>query len=170
VGSKSIRTLLIMGILAVLAMTFLMMFSLDQMTDTQTPLIAQELASELSRSLQPEPPASVRLTMFRKGKGLDAPRTYTLRIRPNAAIAADEKILPRLLYRAAELCAVQLGDMKSDVTIRCIATLPEGGEKEASYVMQKHADAQGLALIREATPEEAAAALPPPAPVETATR
>ena len=33
-----------------------------------------------------EPPVAVKLTMVRDGKGLDAPRVYTLRIRPAAAL------------------------------------------------------------------------------------
>jgi hypothetical protein len=157
VDSKAIRTIVIFGIIAVFALTAIMMFSLDQMADTQTPQIALDLAKDLQRGLAASPPAPVKLTMTRDGKGVRAPRVYSLRIRPAPAVALDDRAVQRLMYRASELCAAQVGDVQCDVTIRCTAEMPDGTEKEAAFVKDKIADPRGLALIH--------AVAPPPAPV-----
>ena len=89
--SKAIRTIVIFGIIAVFALTAIMMFSLDQMADTQTPQIALDLAKDLQRSLAPSPPTPVKLTMARDGMGVRAPRVYSLRIKPAPAVAMDDR-------------------------------------------------------------------------------
>ncbi len=149
---KSVRTIAVMGLLAILAMTVLMMFSLRQVTDTQTPQIAADVADELQRGLAEEPPPSVRLVMQRDGKALDAPRTYTMRLRPNAEAAANLRTVDGIMYRAAEICAAELGDVKADVTIRCLADLGDRGEREARFHRDRPDDPGSLGLIRALAP------------------
>ena len=161
--SKAIRTIVIFGVVATVALAFLMMFSLDQISDTQTPQIAADIAKEYERALANEPPASVKLTMTRDGKGLDARRVYKMRIRPSAAVAAEDRSLARLMYHCAELCAVELGQVRSEVVIRCVAELPEGTEKEAIFVMDKNGRAGGVDLIRSVKE------MPPPSTTASAT-
>jgi hypothetical protein len=127
--SKAVRTIVIFGMVAAFALTLLMMFSLNQVADTQTPQIAVDISKDLTRGLAAEPPANVRLTMSRDGKGVQAPRIYKLTIRPNAAVGADARAVSRLMYRASELCAAQLGDVKSGgarglALIRAVAAAP----------------------------------------------
>jgi hypothetical protein len=163
VDSKAIRTVVIMGLFSVFALTLLMMFSLDQMADSTTPQIAADISGELQRSLAAEPPANVRLTMVREGKGLDAPRLYHLRLRPNAAVASDERALSRLMMRASQLCAASLADFKAEAKIHCVAELPQGGEREATYRRERSQDPNGLAMV---IPMETTAPAKSPPPAE----
>ena len=159
--TKVVRTIVIFGVLAAFALTILMMFSLNQIADTQTPQMAADIARDLARGLAAEPPVNVRLSMTRDGKGVRAPRVYKLTIRPSAAVASDPRALPRLMFRASELCAAQVGDVQCDVTIRCIAELPGGVEKEQSFMKDKAADPRGLALIHAVASAPVPVAAPP---------
>lgn len=145
--SKAIRTIVILGVIAALALTALMMFSLDQMADTQTPKIASDIATELRRSLAADPPAPVRLTMVREGTGPAATRVYTLRLRPSDPVANDDRALDRLMYRAAEMCAARVGDVRSEVAIRCVAELAQGQTKKANFVKDRDSGADSVTLI-----------------------
>jgi hypothetical protein len=160
VDSKAIRTIVIFGVMATFALTFMMMFTLDTMTDTQTPKIAADLAQDFARALAPEPPLPAKLTMLREGKGEDARRVYKLSIRPNDTVAADEPALSRLMYHAAEFCVGAIGDVRSEVVIRCVAELPGGREKETIFVKDKASANSGADLIH------AVASLPPATPAE----
>lgn len=159
--SKAIRTIVILGVIAALALTALMVFSLDQMSDTQTPKIASEIAAELRRSLAGEPPASVKLTMVREGRGPLARRVYTLRLRPSEPVGKDDRALERLIHRAAEMCAARVGEVRSEVAIRCVADLPQGGTKTASYIRDKDLGADSVSLIH-LVDEAASAPVPSP--------
>ncbi len=154
--SKAIRTIVIFGIMATFALTIMMMFSLDSMTDTQTPKIAADLAQDFARALSTDPPAPARLSMIKEGAGEDARRVYKLHIRPNDAVAADGPALTRLMYHTAEFCVGAIGDTRAEVVIRCIAELPGGREKEAIFVKDKASAHSGADLIH------AVAAMPPP--------
>jgi hypothetical protein len=164
VDSKAIRSIAVIGILSVFIMTLMMMFSLDQMADTQAPQIALDLAKDLQRSLAEGPPPPVRLTMIREGKGALAPRLYTLRLRPTAAVQGDAHALERLMYRASELCAAQLGDVKAEVRIRCVAELAGGAEREATYVKDRADDTRYLSMIHRLDVPAAAPAASAPTP------
>lgn len=153
--SKAIRTIVIFGLMATFALTMMMMFTLDQMTDTQTPKIAADLAQEFQRALQPAPPAPARLSMVREGTGPTARLVYKLHIRPNETVAAEEPALARLMYHTSEFCVGALGDVRSEVVIRCVAELPGGREKETIFVKDKASANTGADLIH------AVAAMPP---------
>jgi hypothetical protein len=155
VDSKAIRTIVIFGIMATFALTIMMMFTLDSMTDTQTPKIAADLAQDFSRALAPAPPAAAKLSMIKEGAGEDARRVYKLHIRPNDAVANDAPALSRLMYHTAEYCVGAIGDVRSEVVVRCIAELPGGREKEAIFVKDKASAHSGADLIH------AVAAMPP---------
>ena len=161
--SKAIRMIVIFGVMATLALTGMMMMTLDQVADTLTPQIASDISHEFAGALADEPPANVKLTMTRDGKGADARRLYKLRLRPNAAVAADAAALSRLVYHACEMCAVEVSDARSEVSIRCIAELPDGTLKEANFVKDKTGGPTGAELIRAvaAAPKETE---PPAAP------
>lgn len=162
---KSVRIIAVFGLMAALAMTVMMAFSLNQLPDAQTPQIASDVAADFARALQPSPPANVKLTIERAGKGANAARVYCLTLRPADAIAADEKTLSRLMFKASERCAGEIGDVPCEVTIRCVAELPGGGERTAAFAKEKSTSAS-LALIR---PLPAAPA-PTPAASGTAKR
>lgn len=156
--SKAIRTIVIFGVMATFALTFMMMFTLDTMTDTQTPKIAADLAQDFARALATDPPAPAKLSMIKEGAGEDARRIYKLRIRPNDSVANDDPALSRLMYHAAEFCIGAIGDVRSEVVIRCVAELPGGREKEAIYVKDKASANSGADLIH------AVASMPPATP------
>ena len=145
---KAIRMIVGFGVMATLLLTFMMMFTLSQVTDTQTPQIALDVARDLQSALAESPPANVRLTMSRDGTGVDASRTYHLVVRPNATVAADPRSLAVLMHRASECCAAELGDVKCRVTIRCVAELPGGGEKEATFVKDSVSDPFSVGSVR----------------------
>jgi hypothetical protein len=144
---RSLRGVAVMGLMAALALTLLMIFSLSQVADTQTPQIAADIAAELRRRLAPEPPAPVKLTMRREGKGVDASKVYTLRLRPAEALASDERAVDRLMDRAAEMCAGGLVDVKGAVVIRCLAELGSDLEREAVYRRNARDNPTSLSLI-----------------------
>jgi hypothetical protein len=144
---KSLRVIVIFGVMASLALAVMMAFSLNQMPDAQLPQVASGIAGEFTRALEPGH-GNVRITMLRDGKGSNAARTYVLTLRPGKAIAADERALARLMFRASERCAVEIGQPPCDVTIRCVAELAEGRTKEASFAKERGNDRQSLALIR----------------------
>jgi hypothetical protein len=171
VDDTGLRKIAILGLMATVALAVMMMFSLSQITDTQTPQIAVDIARDLAAAFAPGPPAPVRLTMSREGKGLEAARTYKLVVRPNEKVAADDRSLARLMQRASECCAAELGDVKCDVTIRCVAELPDGGVQEASFVKDKGKDPFGFGSVHpvgaasapaSSTPAPAAPAAPVP--------
>jgi hypothetical protein len=147
VNDKAVRMIVVFGLLATLALTFMMMFTLSQVADTQTPAIALDVSKEFAAALADEPPANVRITMTRDGKGVDAARTYKMVLRPNEKIAADPRSLSTLMKRASECCAAEIGDVKYVVTIRCVAELPGGGEKEETFVKDDVSDPFGFGSV-----------------------
>lgn len=146
-NEKAFRTIAIFGVLGTLALTFMMMFTLSQVTDTQTPMIAEDVSKQFAPALADSPPANVRLTMSRDGKGVNAARIYKLVLRPNAKIASEPKSLAALIKRASECCVSELGDVKCPVTIRCVAELPDGGEKEATFAKDEGSDPFGFGSV-----------------------
>ena len=126
--SKAIRIIVTFGVIAALLLTVMMMFTLDQTTDTQMPLIAADVAEVFKPSLEADPPPAVRLSMVRE-PGPPARRVYTLRLRPTAAIARAQVSLTTLMYDASKLCALEIGEVPGEVRIRCIAELPGGATK-----------------------------------------
>ena len=142
--SKAVRTIVVFGMIATLLLTVMMMFSLDQVADTETPQIADDASKEFAPSLAPGPEPAVTLTMTRDGTGVRARRVYKLRLRVVADVAADKASLASLMYHATEFCAGQIGDARSDVAIRCVAELPDGGTKESMYVKDRTGAATGI--------------------------
>jgi len=147
VNEKAFRTIAIFGVMGTLALTFMMMFTLSQVTDTQTPMIAADIGKQYVLALADSPPANVRLTMSRDGKGVDAARVYKLVLRPNAKVAADARSLAALMKRASECCVSELGDVRGAVTVRCVAELPDGGEKESTFVKDEGSDPFGFGSV-----------------------
>jgi len=160
---KAVRTIVIFGVMATLALTFMMMFTLNQVADTQTPAIAADIATQFAPALADSPPANAKLTMSRDGKGVDASRTYRLVIRPNAKVASNPRSLDELMKRASECCASELGDVKCQVTIRCVAELPDGGTKEATFVKDQGSDPFGFGSVHAVATAPAAQAGQAPA-------
>ncbi len=129
--SGSLRSLAVLGALAVVAMTIMYLFMVQQVTDSGSPAIAAAIQKSLRRSLADEPPA--QMTMIRGADGVDAPRHYVLRLTPSPAVATDERASSRILARAAELALTQIGTRKSIVTITCVATLANGREVRRTF-------------------------------------
>jgi hypothetical protein len=169
VEDKAVRMIVVFGLMGTLLLTFMMMFTLNQVADTQTPQIASDISRDFDSSLVSAPPANVRLTMSRDGKGVDAPRVYKLVLRPNEKVARDPRSLAVLMHRASECCAAELGAVQCAVTIRCVAELPGGGEKEATYVKELAGGAYGVGAVR-AVAEAPSAAAGPSVPAKTEKR
>jgi hypothetical protein len=169
---KSIRLIVGFGVCSLLALTLMMSYSLGQLPDAQTAPIAAGISEDFTRNLVPSPPANVKLTMSRDGKGAKAPRTYELVLRPTEAVAADKRALSKLMFRTAERCALQIGEPPCDVTIRCIAELPDGRRAESSFAKERAATGS-LAVIRPiapAAPRAPVQAVDPVEPAEAAKR
>ncbi len=160
---RAIRKIVILGLVATVALALMMMFSLSQIADTQTPQIAADITRDLGGAFVAGPPAPVRLTMSHDGKGLNSSRTYKLVLRPSEKVAADGRSLARLMQRASECCAAELGDVKYDVTIRCVAELPDGGVQEASFVKDKGRDPFGFGSVHPLVAETPQPTTAPPA-------
>jgi len=167
---KSIKLVVIFGMMGALALTFMMMFTLGQVADTQTPQIASDISMQFASAFAPAPPANVRLTMSRDDKGVNAPRTYKLVLRPNEKIASDGKALSFLMLRTSECCAAAIGDVKYDVTIRCVAELPGGGEKEATFVKDKVKDPFGFGSVHAVATTPTQSPAPPQVPTDKAAK
>src|SRR5262245_22712415 len=126
----------------------MMMFTLDQATDTHMPEIAAEIAADFRPSLADEPPAPVRLTM-RREVGPPSRRIYTLQLRPIDAIARVPSSLATFMYDASNLCAVELEGTPGEIRIRCVADLPGGASKEITWLRDGKAAETGMSLLRE---------------------
>jgi len=148
VDSKAIRIIVTFGVIATLLLTLMMMFTLDQATDTQMPEIAGDVATVFEPSLEASPPPSVRLSMARE-PGPPARRLYTLRLRPNAKIAGAPSSLATLMYDASKLCALEIGEVPGEVRIHCVAELGGGATKEASWVRDEKGAETGVGVLRE---------------------
>jgi hypothetical protein len=156
VDSKAIRMIVALGLVGTLLLAVLMMFTLDQAVDTQTPEIAKDLAREYVRALdEAKEPAPVKLTMAREGKGPSARRISDRRIRPSVAVSSEPPAVTRLMYAMSRDCAGAVGRVPGEVWIRCVAALPDGTEREATYLRNLD-DTETGEIIR------ATAALPPP--------
>jgi hypothetical protein len=153
--SKAVRTIVVFGVVATLLLTMMMIFTLDQVADTETPQIAADVAREFGPSLADGPEPPVRLTMSRDGKGVDARRVYKLVLRPSADVLAEKAAVATLMRNTSEFCATEIADGKGEVAIRCVAELADGATKESIYVKDGKGGATGL--IHEV------AELPPPA-------
>ncbi len=147
VDSKSVRAIAIMGLLAILMMTFLMMFSLGQVTDASTPQIAKLVHEELHRSLDPGA-GTARLAMHREATSSGpGARRYVLRVKPAEAVASDPEAVTLLLHRAAEIVGSQVEDSPGETTIRCIADLPDGGTAERLFRRKRYDEGQDLSSV-----------------------
>lgn len=145
---KAVRLIVTFGVIGTLLLAVMMMFTLDQATDTHMPQIAADIAAEFQPSLAGEPRDAVRLTM-RREIGPPSRRVYTLELRPNAAIAGAKPSLATFMYDASKLCALEIGDVSGEVQIRCVAKLPDGAAKETTYVREKEGVESGIDVIRE---------------------
>ena len=150
--SKAIRIIVTFGVIAILLLTLMMMFTLDKATDTHMPQIAADIAAEFRPSLAEEPPPAVRLTMTREA-GPPARRLYTIQLRPSATIAAAPASLTTLMYDASKLCALELGELPGEVRIRCVAELAGGATKETTYVRDEKGAETGIDVIHEIAAE-----------------
>jgi hypothetical protein len=148
VDGKAIRIIVTFGVIGVLLLTVMMMFTLDQATDTHMPQIAADIAAEFQPSLADAPPAPVRLTMTRE-PGPPSRRLYTLQVRPNATIAGAPSSLATLMYDASKLCALELGELPGEVRIRCVAELPGGATKETTWLRDAKGSETGIGVLRE---------------------
>src|SRR5262245_53892215 len=126
----------------------MMMFTLDQATDTHMPQIAADIAAEFRPALAEEPPAAVRITMTRE-TGPPQRRLYTLQLRPSAAVAGAKASLATLMYDASKLCALELGELPGEVRVRCVAELPGGDTQEKTYLRDEHAFDTGIEVLHE---------------------
>lgn len=149
----------VLGLLGCLAMTLLYLGGVSSIADTSVQDMEVIVHGALRRSLVADH-TTTRITMSRDGKGLDAPRTYTLRMTPNPAVASDPAAVRRLLVRGAEVIHSRLGPKKPNITIQVVASLPAG---ESEVVFQRSGDetARGLVEVRARQPQPA----PAPAPV-----
>ncbi len=128
----SLRSLAMVGFMAVIACTLMYLFTMKQVTDTGGPAIAKKVGAMLSRSLAAEAPA--KMTVYKQGTGSSTRRHYVLTLTPSEAVAANDKAVIRLLSRAAELVTYELGAPKKSVTITCVARLSDD-ERRASFDM-----------------------------------
>jgi hypothetical protein len=142
--SKALRLIVVFGLIGTLLLTLMMMFTLNQVADTETPQIADDASKEFAPSLAEGPEPAVKLTMTRDGTGPSARRVYKLRLRASAEVAADKATLASLMYHASEFCAGQIADAPSDVAIRCVAELPDGGTKETIFMRDRTGAATGI--------------------------
>ena len=157
--SKAIRLIVTFGVIGTLLLAVMMMFTLDQTTDTHTPQIAGDIAAEFRPSLAEEPPAAVKLTMTRE-PGPPVRRWYTLRLRPAPEISRVPASLTTLMYDASKLCALEIGEAPGEVRIRCIAELPDGTAKEASWVRDDKGVETGIGVLKELGPADGAGPAP----------
>ena len=153
--SKAIRLIVTFGVLGTLLLAVMMMFTLDQATDTQMPQIAGDVAAAFEPSLAEGQPPAARLTMSREA-GPPARRIYTLRLRPNAKIAGAQASLATLMYDASKLCALEIGEVPGEVRVRCIAELPDGTTKEMAWVRDEKGAETGIGVLKELPATEAA--------------
>jgi hypothetical protein len=148
VDAKAIRMIVIFGVLGTLILTVMMMFTLDQATDTHMPQIAADIAAEFQPALAQEPPPAVRLAVTRDA-GPPQRRVYTLQLRPSAAVAGAKASLSTLMYDASKLCALEIGELPGEVRVHCVAELPGGGSEEKTYLRDEHAFDTGIDVIHE---------------------
>lgn len=136
------------GLLGVVALTLMMLMSVSSMTDTGSAGHAQQLRSELARSLIDSRDAVV-VSMVRVGdEGGDRARRYTVRLQPSAAVSGDSVALERLLQRAARVVSGRIGGPVGQVAwIECIADLGGGETTSAEFRRVVRADALELARV-----------------------
>jgi hypothetical protein len=131
VERSPLATVAALGIVAVLLMTGMYLFSMNQLTDTTAAETARAVDDALDRSLAPE--TKTRVTVALEGKGLDAPRRYIVRYHPAPALAAEPKTLDRLAERVAALVVERLDHVKAPVQVHCVAELPSGADAQRCF-------------------------------------
>jgi hypothetical protein len=129
---KPMSSVAALGGVGVFALIMLMLMSLGSMSDSRTGDLGRQVHMELHRSLDDDP-KSTKMTVKMSGAGEDAARTYTVRLKPSVAVAANAKAVARLLARAADIANSNLGKLTGQVTLRCVAQLDGGKTLEQSW-------------------------------------
>lgn len=145
VERSPLGTLAALGIVAVLLMTGMYLFSVNQLTDTTAAETARAVDDALSRSLAPG--TKTRVTVLLDGKGLEAPRRYVVRYRPADELAGDGRTLDRLAERVATLVAERLDHVKVPVQVHCVAELANGAEAQRCFARKGAAGGWTLAPV-----------------------
>ncbi len=117
-----------MAMLAIIAMLFMYLFATKQVTDTETPRIATFTHDVLERSLAPDSDVTLKL----RARVAGGARHYELRLRPAQRLPAARGGVETLLARAAETVFEELSGRQGDVTLTCVAVLPDG-ERRVTY-------------------------------------
>lgn len=127
-----LSTLAALGVVAAILLAAMYLFAVDQVADTTTKEMAADIDTSLARSLAAGGSGS-RVTMFREGKGLDAPRRYVVRYRPSDAVGADPQALARLAERAAQIIVGRTERVRAVCLIHCVAERSSGAPAEHCF-------------------------------------
>lgn len=130
-SSSPLRSMAVLGVLAIIAVMVMYLFAVKQVTDTAAPAIAKKVDAAMRRSLAKDAPA--KMVAVRKHAGERVITVYVLRVTPSEAVAADPHAVGRLMVQAVEIVRSELGPKKKDVVISCVVPLPDGTERRASY-------------------------------------
>jgi hypothetical protein len=132
---RAMRTVGILGLVAILGLMTLWLFGLQTVGDPAAAASGAKIHQSLKRSLDDkvEMREAVRVTMVRMGKGREAPRHYTIRLRVSPAVAADQTATRRLLARAADIAAGNVKNTGGGITFTGIGIKPDGAEIEAYF-------------------------------------
>lgn len=120
VESSPMTKIVGLGLGALLLLTLMLLFTLNQVADTSATETAKYIDTFLEGNLVPGRPT--RVTMTRDAKGIDAPRTYVVRVHPVARIAGDPKALLRLCESARDRVFEQVETLEVPVTVLCVAS------------------------------------------------
>ena len=111
-----------LGLGAALLLALMYLFTLSKVADDSGQRAAKSIDTILGPNLDASQPTKASLT--RDGTGLDAPRTYVVRLHPAATLSTDPKALQRLCVTARDLLFEEVGAVKGAVTVHCVV---EGG-------------------------------------------
>ncbi len=163
---RAMKTIGLMGMLAVLGMVGLWMVSLGTVVDSTTSETSKKIYRSLKRSLDTtiEKRAAVRVTMQREGKGIEAPRHYTIYMGVSKAVGSDENATRRLLERAADILAGDLQHVEADVRISCVVRAEQPDELRVTYRRVLDGKAYYIAPENAAPPRQEPPAEPPEKP------
>ncbi len=124
---KSVRTIGAMGLLSIMGMLVLFLFSLSSVTDTGALEVGKRLRHSLKRSLdQSIGNEAAKVSMRRVGKGVEAERHYVIRLRPSPGVSTSPKAVATVMERAVKIVNGTVQKSRSRLVIRCEATLADG--------------------------------------------
>ena len=107
-----------LGLGAALLLTLMYFFTLTKVADTSAQRTAKSIDTMLGLNLDAERPTQV--SMIRDGPGMDAPRTYVVRLHPAAQFSSEPKALERLCVTARDLLFEEVGSVQGAVTVHCV--------------------------------------------------